>query len=413
MMWLLIVLGILFLSYLLDIVVTFLNLKALSPQLPTEFKDVYDHEEYSRSQQYTRTTSKVSLVENSLTTFITIIILVLGGFNTIDNFARSFNLGPISTGLIFIGVLMILTLIISLPFSIYSTFKVEEEFGFNKKTPKLFCTDLLLSLGLGILIGAPLLALILWFFEETGNMAWVYCWIGVILYSFVIQYLAPVLILPLFNKYTPLEEGELRDQILEYTKKQQFKIQGIFTMDGSKRSTKLNAFFTGYGRFRKIAFFDTLIEKLDNDQILAVLAHEMGHYKCRHILKQLCGSIIHTGVMFFFLSLIIGNKDLFQAFGMENTSIYASLVFFGFLFTPVNLFVSFIFNYLSRKHEYEADAYAANTTENTEHMISSLKVLCQENLSNLTPHPLNVLLHYSHPPVLERIKALKSIKKNP
>lgn len=411
-MWLTIVLCILVLSYLLDSAVTLLNLKALDPRLPVEFTDVYDHEEYSKSQHYTRATSRVSLVESSLTTFITLVFLVVGGFNMVDNLARSFNFNSIITGLIFTGILMVLSLLLSLPFSIYSTFVVEEKFGFNRITPKLFFTDLLKSICLGIVLGAPLLYLILWFFEKTGPFAWVYCWGGVIVYTIILQYLAPVLILPLFNKFTPLEEGELRDKINTYALRENFKIQGIYTMDGSKRSTKLNAFFTGYGRYRKIAFFDTLLEKLTVDQTLSVLAHEMGHYKLRHIPKRLIGSILHTGVMFFFLSLIMENEVLFQDFGMEHVSIYASLIFFGFLFAPVNLIVSFIFNFFSRKHEFEADNYAVQSTGCKGPMIESLKILSQENLSNLTPHPLNVLLHYSHPPVLERIRALRDQKKN-
>ncbi len=213
--------------------------------------------------------------------------------------------------------------------------------------------------------------------------------------------------MPLFNKFTPLDDGELKEKITSYANGQQFAMQGIFTMDGSKRSSKLNAFFTGFGKFRKIVFYDTLVEKLSTDEIVAVLAHEMGHFKLKHIFIMLLSSIIQTGIMFFLLSLTLSNSNLFQAFGMSNVSTYASLIFFGFLYSPVNLLVSILFNIISRKHEYEADAYAAKTTNMPEKLISGLKQLSQENLSNLTPHPFHVFLHYSHPPVLERIDALR------
>jgi STE24 endopeptidase len=249
----------------------------------------------------------------------------------------------------------------------------------------------------------------LWFFINNGSLGWLYCWVGVSLFSILIQFLAPVIIMPLFNKFSPLKDGDLREKILEYAKKEQFTLQGIYTMDGSKRSSKLNAFFTGFGRFRKIVFYDTLIEKLHTNEIVAVLAHEMGHFKLKHIFKMLLASFTQTGLMFFLLSLVLGNKGLSVGFGMVHLSTYASLVFFGFLYSPVSLFVSIVFNILSRKHEYEADQYASKTTELPGELIKSLQKLSQANLSNLTPHPLNVFLHYSHPPVLKRIQRLKKL----
>jgi STE24 endopeptidase len=259
---------------------------------------------------------------------------------------------------------------------------------------------------LAILLGAPMLALILWFFINTGNYGWLYCWFGVVAFSIILQFLAPVLIMPLFNKFSPLEDGPLKDRILGYIKKEHFNLQGIFTMDGSKRSSKLNAFFTGFGKFRKIVFYDTLLNKLNESEIVAVLAHEMGHYKLKHIVKMLFASIIQTGIMFYFLSIFLDNTELSQAFFMEETSIYSSLVFFGFLYSPINLLVSILFNAFSRNNEFEADRYAARTTGSPEALISSLKKLSQANLSNLTPHPAMVFVHYSHPPVLARIKNL-------
>lgn len=405
--WLLFILTVIIFSYLLELLVSTLNLKALSPILPQEFEDVFDGARYEKSQQYTRETTRFSLVENSITTLITLLFLLAGGFNIIDEFARSYGFGTIITGLIFTGLLLLLSLLLGLPFTIYSTFVIEEKFGFNRTTLKTFGFDTVKSISLAVLIGGPILALILWFFEYTGAYGWFYCWIGVFLITLVLQFLAPVLIMPIFNKFTPLEDGQLKDAILDYTKRENFTIKGVFVMDGSKRSTKLNAFFTGFGRYKKIVFFDTLLHKLSKEQIIGVLAHEMGHYKHKHLAKMICASFLQTGIIFYFLSLVINNETIFAAFGMSQLSIYASLVFFGFLYAPVSLLISILFNFISRKHEYEADHYAVKSVGQSLDLIQGLKILSQANLSNLTPHPLHVFLHYTHPPVLTRIRALQ------
>ena len=404
--WLIVVLSIIGISFTLELIVSTLNIKALSPNLPEEFKDVYNSDEYEKSQNYTKETTRFGLIENSISTTLTVAFIVLGGFNYIDNVARGFGYNPILTGLIFAALLALLSFMAGLPFSFYSTFIIEEKFGFNKTTLKTFILDIFKGVLLAALLGGPLLGLIFWFFESTGNMAWIYCWLGVVTFTIIMQFIAPVLIMPLFNKFTPLEPGELKDKITEYSKRENFQLSGIFTMDGSKRSTKLNAFFTGFGKFRKIVFFDTLVEKLSPDEIVAVLAHEMGHFKLKHIIKMLIISILQTGFMFFLLSLFLKYPDISKAFKMESSSIYSSLVFFGFLYSPISLFTSMGFNILSRKHEYEADAYARTTTGDPKQLITSLKKLSRANLSNLTPHPLHVFLHYSHPPLLQRIKCL-------
>jgi len=258
-----------------------------------------------------------------------------------------------------------------------------------------------------VLLGGPILGLILWFFEWGGSQAWLYCWLLVVSFTVVMQFLAPVVILPLFNKFTPLEDGDLKQAITEYAEAQRFSLQGIYTMDGSKRSNRVNAFFTGFGRFRRIVFYDTLIEKLTSDELVAILAHEMGHFKKKHILKMMAAAFLQTGVMFYILSLFIENIGLFAAFGMEHLSIYAILVFFGFLYTPISLLLAILGNIFSRKYEYQADTYAVETTGLGREMIDGLKKLCLVNLANLTPHPFQVFLEYSHPPVLTRIKAIK------
>ncbi len=407
--WLLFIITIIVFSYLLELLVSTLNIKALSPTLPPDFEDIFDSESYEKSQNYTKATTRFSLIESFITTSITLIFLLTGGFNVIDNFSRGFGLGSILTGLIFTGVLLLLTMVLGLPFSLYSTFIIEDKFGFNRTTLQTFIIDTLKSILLAIIIGGPVLALILWFFEYSGDYAWLFCWVGVFLITLILQFLAPILIMPLFNKFTPLEEGDLKDAIINYTQRENFTIKGVFVMDGSKRSTKLNAFFTGFGRYKKIVFFDTLLQKLTTSQITGVLAHEMGHYKHKHLAKMIFASFVQTGLIFYFLSLVMNNESIFAAFGMTHVSTYASLIFFGFLYTPVSLFLSILFNHISRKHEYEADKYGAQSTGNPQQLIQGLKILSQTNLSNLTPHPLHVFLHYSHPPVLARIRALQKI----
>jgi len=408
--WLIFILIIIGSGYFLELFVMSLNIKALSPVLPQEFADTFAGDEYQKSQNYTRATSKFGLIESTFSTAFILLFLLLGGFNQLDLLARSFGYESIITGLIYTAFFLLIFTTLSLPFSIYSTFIIEEKYGFNRTTIKTFITDLIKVIILSVVIGGPLLALVLWFFETCGPLAWLYCWVGVVLISVLLQLLAPVLIMPLFNKFTPLEEGSLKNKIEEYATREQFKIQGIFTMDGSKRSTKANAFFTGFGRFRKIVFFDNLMDKLSEEEIIAVLAHEMGHYKLHHIPKLLIASIIQTGILFFLLSLFIANEGLFAAFSMDHLSIYASLFFFGFLYTPINLLISILFNLFARKNEFQADKYAVSSTGGSQQLVNGLKKLSRTNLSNLTPHPLFVFLHYSHPPILERIKTLRRLK---
>ncbi len=405
--YLFLILTILLLHYLLELAVALLNLRSLKPELPAEFVGVYDAAQYSRSQEYTRTTTRFSLIQSTISLAVTLVFILAGGFNVVDLFARGFGLSSIATGLIFTGLLALLSTAISLPFSIYATFVIEQRFGFNTTTVTTFILDNLKGMLLAIALGGPLLTAILWFFETTGSMAWLYCWIASVLFVLVVQFLAPVVIMPLFNKFVPLSEGELKESITGYAATQRFAIQGIYTMDGSKRSTRANAFFTGFGRFRRIVFFDTLMDKLTTGEIVAVLAHEMGHYKLKHIPVMLALSIMQMGLLFFILSLFLGNQGLFAAFGMEHLSTYASLIFFGFLYTPISTLLAVGFNAFSRRNEYQADRFAAQTCADGELLISGLKKLSVSNLANLTPHPLHVALNYSHPPILARIEALR------
>jgi STE24 endopeptidase len=306
-----------------------------------------------------------------------------------------------------LGVLLLLQSLIDLPFSIFKTFVIEAKFGFNKTTPAVFAADIVKTIALSLLLGIPLLAAVLWFFEVAGSMAWLWAWGGITMVSLLLQYIAPTWIMPLFNKFVPLEEGELKSAIMRYAGKVAFPLSGIYVLDGSKRSARANAFFTGFGKRKRIALFDTLIEAHPVHELVAVLAHEIGHFKKKHIIINMLLSIGNMGALFFLLSLFMKNRSLFDAFFMKDLSVYGSLIFFSLLYTPVEWVLSVVMQALSRKHEYEADSYAVSTFEQGATLADALKKLSRNNLSNLTPHPFYVFLNYSHPPVLQRILRIR------
>jgi len=408
--YLLIIILFLIFSFLIGFISDYLNVKNISLELPKEFVGYYDDEKYKKSQNYLKDKTNLSFFNSTLILIIEILFILFGGFNYIDNIARSFGFGEILTGLIFISILMLLFNIMEIPFSVYDTFVIEEKYSFNRTTVKTFIMDILKSILLFAVIGLPIIAVILLFFIKFESLAWLYAAVCAIVFELIITFVAPVLIMPLFNKYEPLEDGELKTELENYAKRENFKMKGLYKMDGSKRSTKTNAFFTGFGKFRRIVLFDTLIAKHTKEELVSVLAHEMGHYKKGHINKFMLMSFINTFLMFFILSFFINNQNLFAAFKMEHLSVYASLVFFGFLYIPISMFLSVIQNIISRKYEYEADRYSVTTYRHPKEMIEALKKLSVDNLSNLTPHKMKVFLEYSHPPVLDRIKAIKNIK---
>jgi STE24 endopeptidase len=405
--YLVIILIILIGEYVLDFFVESLNVKHASSILPKEFEGFYDAQRYSRSQSYLQETTRYSLFKNTFFTLVTLAFILTGGFNFVDKVARSFNKGEVITGLIFAGMLYLGLQLLSIPFSIYRIFVIEERYGFNRTTVKTFISDIIKTLFLNALIMGTALSAVIWFFQTAGSLAWLYCWIAITIFQLFIVFIAPVIIMPLFNKFIPLEEGELKGAIEKYAKEQRFALRGIFKIDASRRSTKSNAFFTGFGKFRRIALFDTLIQKHTTDELVSILAHEIGHYKKKHFIKGVILSIATCGLMLFILSFFMKNHGLFNAFKMRNISIYASLIFFGFLYSPINLFFSVFSNIFSRKHEYEADAFAVSTYKKPDAYILALKKLSVDNLSNLTPHPMKVFFDYTHPPVIRRIEAIR------
>ena len=406
--YLVLILALLTLHWLLSSIVEILNVRNVSAEIPDEFRNVYDEKKYAQSQSYLKDTTRFEQIQATVMLPLTIAFILFGGFRWIHEFAQAVSDEMLLQGLVFAGALLLIGQIAGLPFSIYSTFVIEERYNFNKTTWPTFVMDRLKGGLLVLLLGAPVFALLLWIFD-TVPLAWLWAWIALSVIQLLLVFIAPVVILPLFNTFTALEEGELRSRIEDFAAAQEFKLSGIFKIDGSRRSTKSNAYFTGFGKTKRIALFDTLIEKHTTGELIAVLAHEIGHCKRGHIRKSIFLSLASSLLMFFILSLFISQPDLYRAFGINDTPLYAGFIFFGFLYTPIQTILGIAAHALSRHHEFEADAFAAKSTNKPEDMIAALEKLSVDNLSNLTPHPLKVFLEYSHPPVLERIRALRKV----
>lgn len=401
-----ILIAILLIKFTIDSVLNHLNAKHFYDTIPNEVSDVYEINEYQQSQLYKKTNHNFSKITSLFSLITTLIFFFFNGFSIVDNIARGFSNNTIVITLIFFGIIIIGSDIISIPFSLYKTFVIEEKFGFNKATKKIFFLDKIKGLLITIILGGSILSIITWFYEFTGNYFWIYSWLLITAFSVFLNMFYSKLIVPLFNKQTILEEGELKNEIIKYVNSVGFKAHDIYVLNGSKRSTKANAYFSGFGNQKRITLYDTLINDLDNDEIVSVLAHEVGHYKRKHILYNLVSSIILTGFALFILSLFIKSPILSLALGVSIPSFHIGLIAFGILYSPVSQILGILMNIMSRKFEYQADNYAKNTFSASP-LISSLKKLSKNSLSNLTPHYLYVFFHFSHPTLLERIKNLK------
>jgi len=401
-----ILISILLVKFMLDTLLNHLNAKHFNDTLPEEVSNVYDINEYKKSQSYKKVNHNFTIVTSSFSLIVTLCFFFFNGFSLVDNIARKFSDNIIIITLIFFGILMIGSTIINIPFSLYKTFVIEEGFGFNKMNKKTFFLDKLKGLLMSTILGGGILALITWFNEFTGVYFWLYTWGLITLFSIVVNMFYSKLIVPLFNKQTPLENGELKEVITKYTDSVGFKLNDIFVINGSKRSTKANAYFSGFGSQKRITLYDTLINDLNNDEIVAVLAHEVGHYKKKHIIFNLTASVIITGITLFILSLFINTPLFSLALGVSTPSFHMGLISFGILYSPMSELTGMFMNYMSRKFEYQADNYAKKTYAG-EPLISSLKKLSKNSLSNLTPHSIYVFIHHSHPTLTNRIKNLK------
>jgi len=402
-----IIIAILVINFMVDKYLDYLNSQHFDDEIPKVLNDVYDDKEYYKSQDYKKENFKFSMIISFFSFVLTIAFFFFEGFFFVDQFARSYSDNPIVTALIFFGVIMIGSDLLTSPLSYYKTFVIEEKYGFNKSTKTLFFMDKLKGWFLMIILGGGILALIVWFYQQTGKSFWIYTWVFISVFSVFMTMFYSTLIVPLFNKQTPLQEGELKTQLEKFAQKVGFKLDKIFVIDGSKRSTKANAYFTGFGKKKRIVLYDTLINDLETDEIVAVLAHEVGHYKKNHVIFNMILSLLLTGLTLYIFSFFIDSTLLSNALSVTKPSFHIGLIAFGVLYTPISEVTGLIMNYISRKFEYQADNYAKMNFGETA-LIKSLKKLSKNSLSNLTPHNSYVFMHYSHPTLLQRVQHLIS-----
>jgi STE24 endopeptidase len=393
--------------YLLDSVAKVLNARNLGDQVPAEFVGVYAPDRYRESQRYLRVKTRFELVSATFELSCLLLFWGLGGFERLDTWLRGFHQGPILTGILYLGALAAGREVLEFPFETYETFVIEQRFGFNRATLKTFVLDRLKGWGLAALLMVGFLTIVLNLLERFGLQIWPVAWLITVAASILLTYLAPTLILPLFFKFSSLPDGPLRDGILAYCHKQNFPLRDLLVIDGSRRSSKANAFFTGFGRNKRIALFDTLIENHSEPELIAVLAHEVGHFKHRHVIQHFVFAQINLCFLFVLASLCLSRPELYAAFGVTHASYYVGFALFSLLVQPLTIILGVVLNFLSRRHEFEADRFAAETTGQPAALVLALKKLSKDSLSNLTPHPLLVGLHFTHPPVLERIRALR------
>ena len=396
------------LDFVLERVLESLNSKHMSPVLPDSLKGIYEEKEYSRFQSYKRENGRLDSWSSGVGFVVMIVFLVAGGFGWYNSWVVSLTDSVVWQTILFVVGLSVVSSVLDIPFDYYATFRIEEKYGFNKTTRRVYWLDTVKELFLSLVLGGGLLALVVWFYTWAGTYFWLYAWGAVTLFSVFMAMFYSQLIVPLFNKQTPLQEGSLRDKIQAFAGKVGFKLDNIYVIDGSKRSTKANAYFTGLGPKKRVVLYDTLIDELTEEEIVAVLAHEVGHYKKRHTLRSMVVSVIQMGVLFWLFSLCVNNVALSEALGGDRAYFQMGLIAFAILYSPVNLILGVGMNVWSRNNEYEADAFAARYYEG-DYLVSGLKKISVKSLSNLTPHPLYEYIYYSHPSLLKRIDAVKRI----
>lgn len=395
-------------EFILDIFLEYLNLKSQKPVLPSSLQDFIDNDTYSKSIAYNKENTRFGLLTNTLSFAVTFLLLYTGIFGAIDIWLRQFIAHEIILSLTYFGLIYLISDILTLPFQIYSQFVIEEKYSFNKTTPRTFIMDKIKGYLLALVFGGAILFIFLWLALSLGQSFWIYFWIVIAVFLLFINMFYASLIVPIFNKLTPLQEGNLKEKIEKYSRSVNFPLDNILVIDGSKRSSKSNAFFSGIGKKKKIVLYDTLISNHTEEELVAILAHEVGHYKKKHILTSFLASIISIGIMLYILSLMIFNPALSIALGANQMGIHLNILAFGILYSPISKIIGLLMNMISRKNEFEADAYAS-VTYNGNALQDALKKLSVNNLSNFLPHKWYVFFHYSHPPVLQRLKAIDKI----
>ncbi len=401
-----IILMIVVVEFILERLLDYLNSRYWSDMLPAELAHIYDAEKYARSQQYLRVNHRFAQVTESFNFILVAAMLIFGGFGWIDHLVRQVTVNPILMALLFFGIIGLIADLLGTPFSVYATFVIEERFGFNKTTVRTFILDKIKGWLLGAVIGGGILALIVWIYGETGKWFWLAAWGVITLFTLFMALFYSNLIVPLFNRQKPLEAGPLRDAIEDFSDRVGFRLKDIYVIDGSKRSSKANAYFTGLGRKKRIVLYDTLISDHPREELVAVLAHEIGHYKKKHTLTGIATSIAQTGLVLFILSLFLDNPALSRALGAEEPGFHLGVLAFGVLYTPLAVVIGLVMNYISRRQEFQADGFAAAHGLG-DALKNALIRLSVNNLSNLRPHPAYVFFHYSHPPLLQRLAAIR------
>ena len=412
--WFLIIIGLVIFNFLFSNILDYVNHKNWKDKIPPELEDFYNKEKYKKAKLYSISKSKIGLLSSIISFLFVISLLLFNGYGFLNQLVYSDSLNlflpfEINTSFarsgVFFLILFILNSLISIPFSYYNTFIIEEKYGFNKTSKSTFFLDIIKSTILSILIGGFLLFAALYLYDNINEGFWLWLWIGLSLLMVFINMFYADLIVPIFNKLTPLNNVELRKKIENYSKDVGYLLKNIYVIDGSKRSTKANAFFSGLGPRKTIALYDTLIEKHTENELVAVLAHEVGHFKKKHVLSGLLMSVIQIGIMAFFFELCLKLPEISIALGGLDTNFHLGLIGFSIIFSPISMISSILMNYVSRKNEFEADAYAKETF-NGEDLSLALKKLSIDSLSNIYPHPLYVFFHYSHPPLIQRLRAL-------
>ena len=393
-------------GYLVERYLDYLNSRMWSPSLPEKLKGICDEEEYRKSQLYYKENNRLSFWSATFNIALIVAIIVSGGFAMLDNLARHISNHMVIVSLVFFGIIGLGSDLLNLPFSWYDNFIIEKKYGFNTMKIRTFVTDHIKSWFLVLIIGGPVLGLITWLYYRIGPSFWIWAWLLITAFSVFMNLFYSELIVPLFNKQTPLEEGDLRTMIETFASKTGFKLRNIYVIDGSKRSTKANAYFSGFGPKKRIVLFDTLMQEFSSEEIVAVLAHEIGHYRKKHVLKSLISSVFLTGLMLFLFSLVVDNPQVSGAMGAGSASFHMGLIVFGILYSPLSLIIGLISNYISRKNEFQADRFAKDNYK-PEILGNALKKLSVKNLSNMLPHPAYVFFHYSHPPLLSRLEKLE------
>lgn len=402
-----IIIIILIVDFILERFLAYLNIRSSKQPIPELLTGIYNEDRYKKQQAYFNVNTRFGMITGTFSFLIIILMFGLGGFGWLDSVVEKWSTSPILLSLIFFGILFIANDILSTPFEIYNTFVIEERFGFNKTTPKTFVLDKLKGYLLALIIGGGILALIMWIYQLNPTYFWLIAWACVSAFGLFMSMFYSELIVPLFNKQTPLEPGELRDAIEKFSSEADFSLKNIYVIDGSKRSTKSNAYFTGLGKKKRIVLYDTLMNELTVNEIVSVLAHEIGHNKYKHILKNMAISLPYNLLIFFLLGIFLKSDVLAQALGGTEANFHLNLLAFGILYSPISMILGLLMNMLSRKFEYQADNFVKTNGLGSD-LISSLKKISSQALSNLTPHPAYVFVNYSHPTLLQRVQKLTS-----